>query len=296
MISINNINFKQLLYTLLLASLWGPSFLLAKVAGDDVGPFALVTLRVGLGGVFLWLFLILKNKKIVLTQNIWIWIHSFVLGFFSNGFPFVAIAYSVSLIPTSLSALINGTVPILTILIANIFLTDEKLNWNRGAGILLGLSGFLIIFLPTVITQEYELDPMALILSFLASCSYAIGIIYARKYLKNTPPLVVPTLQLLTSLLYLIPLAWYFDWPHRVVLNDSTTWGCILGLATLGTAVAFILYHRIIKQYGATAMSMVTYLLPVIGTLLGVLFLEETISFQFWIASCLILAGILVIS
>jgi drug/metabolite transporter (DMT)-like permease len=302
-------NYKRLLETFTLACLWGPSFLLIKLAIEDVGPFTLVALRVGIGGLILLLFFMIKFRKEIFSQNFqnaenplssfWnkkLFSHSFILGFFSNGLPFICISYSLFHIPTSLSALINGVVPIITILLANLFLRDEKLNLNRVIGVLLGFAGFLIIFLPPLLSDQIAFEPVAILLGLLASFSYAGGMIYARKFVKNTKPLVVPILQLFTSLVYLIPIAWLLEWPENVVLDSYRTWACIFGLAVLGTSFAYILYYRIVNIYGAISLSMTTYLLPIIGTTLGVIFLEETITMRFWLASALILGGVLVVN
>lgn len=302
-------NYKRILETFILACLWGPSFLLIKLAIEDFGPFTLVALRVGIAGLILLLFFVIKFRKAIFSQNFQsprnplsafcnkkLFFHSFILGFFSHGLPFTCISYSLFYIPTSLSALINGLVPIITILLANVFLRDEKLNLNRIIGVLLGFSGFLIIFLPALLSDHIAFEPVAVLLGLLASCSYSTGMIYARKYVKNAPPFVVPTLQLFTALIYLVPIAWFLEWPENVILDSYKSWSCILGVAVLGTAIANILYYHIVNNYGAISLSMTTYLLPIIGTTLGVIFLEETITLRFWLASVLILGGVLVVN
>jgi drug/metabolite transporter (DMT)-like permease len=289
-------NFKQLLKIFMLACLWGPSFLLIKLALENVGPFTLVTLRVGIAGLVLLMILLIKFRTLEFTRNWKLGIRCFVLGFLSNGLPFLAISYSLAHIPSSLSALINGMVPIITMLLASIFLKDEKLTWCKGIGVLLGFSGFVIIFLPTLLSEPLELEPVGIWLGLLASCSYAVGLIYGRQVIRNTQPLIVSTLQLLTALIYLIPLAWYLEGPDNLILNSYLTWGYILGLAVLGTAIAFILYYHIMSQYGAVTLSMTTYLLPLIATVLGIFILKETITARFWVAACLILGGVLVVN
>jgi len=285
---------KGLLDIFCLAMLWGPSFLFIKIAMRDLAPLTIVTLRIGLGGLFL--FIVLKLKKIALPRDKRLWKHGFILGLFANSFPFICFSFAVLYIPTSLSALINGTTPVLTVLLANAFIEDERLTWNRTVGVLIGLSGFMVLFLPKLMGFDAEFDSLGMFLSFLAAASYAIGIVYARLHVQKSPPLVIPTLQLLTSLLYLIPLAFIFEAPSDVFDASISTWGAILGLSVLGTMLAYIMYYRIINKYGATALSMVTYLLPILGTLLGVIFLEETITPPFYIATIFIMMGVMVMN
>lgn len=287
-----------LLEMMVLGALSSTSYLFYKLALTDISPFTLVSLRIGLGGTLL--FLILKLNRIVLPnpiKNFSLWKRCFVLGFFTNGFPFVCFCYSLTTIPTSLSALINGMTPVLTVILASLFLENERLSFDRALGIILGLSGFAVLFLPSLLNtlsndNAVPLDSMGILLSFLGAASYAVGIVYARKHAHQAPALVVPTLQLLTSLSYLIPLAFLMEAPINLQEVSLTAWGGILGLSLLGTVCAFILYHRVLTRFGVTTLAMSNYLLPIFGTLLGIIFLNESITVHFLVASLLILLGI----
>ncbi len=286
---------KGLLDIFILAMLWGPSFVFIKIALSDVTPITIVTLRIGLGALFLYLFL--KWKRIVIPKNRALWMHGFVLGLFANSLPFMCFNYALQTISTSLSALINGTTPILTILLANIFLKDEPLTWNRGIGVIIGLSGFLVLFLPAVLGLDVGGDTFGMFFSFLGASSYSIGMIYGRLFVQHAPAYIAPMLQLFTSVFYLIPIAFVIEDPIPVLQKASlSTWGAMVGLAFLGTTLAFIMYYRILLKQGATALSMVTYLLPIIGTILGVVFLHERIGLHFVAAALLILCGVLVVN
>lgn len=285
---------KGFLDIFLLALLWGPSFLFIKIAIRDIAPLSLVSLRVGFGALLL--FAVLKLKGMKMPWNKTLWKHGLILGFFTNGLPFICFNYALLSIPTSLSSLINGTTPVLTVLLANMFLQDEKLTWNRAFGVMMGLSGFVVLFLPRVFGDDLQFDTMGMLLSFLGSTCYAIGMVCARKYVHKSPPFVMPILQLFTSLFYMVPLAFLLETPLDVLKAPVSAWACVMGLAVLGTMLAYILYYRIILKQGATALSMVTYLLPILGTMLGVLFLEETITRDFYLASFLILFGVMIMN
>jgi drug/metabolite transporter (DMT)-like permease len=290
---------KGLLDILILAMLWGPSYLFIKIAVSDIAPLTVVALRVIIGVSLL--YTVLKLRKLRLWDYRKVWWHCFVIGIFANGIPWICFNFAIQTISTSLSALINGTTPVLTIILANIFLKDEQLTWNRGIGVIVGLAGFCVLFLPAVFRSlqgtDVGMDVQGILLSFIASCSYGVGMIYVRKNLPPVPSLVAPVMQLSSSLIYLVPLAFIFETPVFMIQSATLpSWLAVLGLSVFGTALAFIMFYRIIERQGATAASSVTYLLPVFGTVLGVTFLEETVNMQFGIAAVLILSGVLIIN
>ncbi|HXH55349.1 MAG TPA: DMT family transporter [Gammaproteobacteria bacterium] len=290
---------KGLFDILLLAMLWGPSFLFVKIAVGEIAPITMAALRVCIG--VLLLYTVLKLRNIRLWEHRKLWFYCFVIGIFVNGIPGICFNFSLESISTSLSALINGTTPILTIILANIFLKDERLTWARGIGAIVGLGGFCVLFLPAILNSmpgiDAGLDAQGMLLSFIGSGSFAVGWVYMRKNLPQIPPLVASVIQLFSSLIYLIPLAFIFESPLPMIQSASLlSWVGVLGLGIFGTAFALIVTYRIIEKQGATAVSTATYLLPVFATILGVVFLKETLSMTFCIAAVLILSGVLIIN
>jgi drug/metabolite transporter (DMT)-like permease len=252
-------------------------------------------LRIVLASLLLLAILFLRGIKIPRDFNLWK--RCFILGLFISGPPFVCFSYALTHISSSLSALINGMTPVLTVFLAHMILEDERLTPSRIVAVILGLAGFLILFVPVLLKGEFSFDMLGILLCFIGSTLYAIGAVYARKCLPKTAPLVAPTLQLLTSLLYLIPLAFIFETPMLDLQEASlAAYGSVFCVAVLGTMLAFILYHHIVTRHGATVLSMNTFLLPIFGTLLGVLFLNETLTTDFIIAAALILSGVGVIN
>jgi len=281
---------------LLLALLWGPSFLFIKIAVQEIAPVSIVALRISLSAVLL--LFVLKMKKITLPRDPKLWLHCFFMGIFASSLPFILYGYSLERIDSILSALINSTTPVSTLILANSFLKDERFTYNRCIGVALGITGFFILCLPTLFQNNLDnpsSDLSGMLLSLAAATCYAIGMVYARKNIKPPKePLVLPTLQLLTSLVYLIPLALWIDPPLNVFTVSWQTQVSIVGLAILGTFLAFIIYYQIVMKHGATAISMVTYILPLFSIVIGVLFGNETVHINFCIASCFILLGIMV--
>ncbi len=277
-----------------LALFWGPSFLFNKIALMDLDPITLVSFRVGLGGFLLWLFF--KWRGVSFDISGLSFKRALIMGFFNNGFPFVCFSYSLFYIPTSLSALINGTMPVISILLARLFL-KESLTWNKVAGLVLGLVGFCALFLPSLLGTEQAFNGWGIGIAFMGTCAYAIGVIYSRKRGLSIDSRVMIVYQLLSSLLYLVPLAIITETPFQDVPTASpSTWAAISALALMGTALAFLLYFRILLKQGVAALAMVTYLLPIVGTVLGVLFLGESLHPLFVVAALCILAGVVLVN
>lgn len=279
----------------LLAFLWGPSFLFIKIAVQEVSPISLVTLRIGVSALLL--LFILKIKKVSIPLDPKLWFHCFFMGAIASSLPFVLYGYSLEHIDSIFSALINSITPVSTVILASIFLKEERLTKTKCLGVLLGISGFLILCSPALWHQNAKTDLLGMLYSFIASFCYAIGMVYARKNIKApSEPLVLPTLQLFTSLLYLIPLSLWLDPPISILNLSSKTLFSIFGLAIMGTGFAFIVYYRILFRFGATALSTVTYLLPLFSTGFGVLFSNEKITFHFCLAALCIVFSIMVIN
>lgn len=278
---------------ILLAALWGPSFLFIKVAVLEISPVTLVALRIGLSALLLCL--VLKFKKISLPRDRTLWKHCFFMGCMASGLPFILYGYSLENIDSISSALINGTTPILTIFLAHFFLEGESLTPARIMGVLLGFSGFLVLLAPSLWSKGFSGDFFGMLCSFLGAMCYAVGMVYARKHIPlQKEPLTIPTMQFISSLIYLIPLSLIIEPNFHVTQLSLQAAASIVGLSVIGTVLAFILYYRLIMQHGATAVSMSAYILPLFATLFGVLFLDETLSLHFCIATVLILFGIMI--
>ncbi len=274
----------------LLAFLWGPSFLLIKYVVEEVPPLSFITLRFSLA-VFLLGFILLL-KKINLRQQLHLWKHAFMMGLLESTLPVILCAYSLSHIDSILSAIITGTSPVLTMLLAYFFLKDEPLTFRMIFGITLGLFGFLLLLFPEMVGNDFKADRLHVFLSFAASLAFASSIIYARKFIKVSPkPFVFPFIQLCSTLIYLIPLSLLFEPDFSILTISGKAWACLSGLAIFGTVLALFVYYHIVLQHGAIALSSVTYILPIFSTAYGVILLNEGLSAIFLSASTIILLG-----
>ena len=284
---------KNFLWLLLLAALWGPSFLFIKVAVGEIPPFTLVTGRVGVAAALLYLFLRLRGRALPRSGRLWGYFA--VAGFFSNALPFTLITWGEIHIDSAVAAILNGTTPLFTILLAHLFTSDDRLNGTKVVGVLLGFGGLIVLIAPALV-EGFHATTWGLIAVAVAAASYGVATVYTRQKLRGLPPLAAPTAQLTMATLFLIPLALLIEQPFSRPLPAWTALGSLLALAVIGTAMAFVLYYRLLEKLTATSISMVTYLVPVIGVFLGVAVLNEQPGWNAYAGCALILVGVMVVN
>lgn len=286
-------NSKNIFWLLFLAILWGPSFLFIKVAVSEIPPLTMVTMRVGLAALLL--YFVLRIKKCNLPGFKPIWKHFAVLGLFAHAVPFVLLSWGELHIDSAMASILNGTTPLFTILIAHFFIAEERLTFSKFMGSVLGFQGLFVLISPSLLAGV-EATALGIAAATLAACSYGIAMVYARKHLRGLPPLVAPTAQLTMATIYMLPLSMYFERPFSLGVLSPAAVGSVSALAVFGTAIAFIVYYRILEGAGATYLSMVTYLVPVFGVILGVLVLNETLNWNAYAGCALILLGVMVVN
>lgn len=284
---------KNLFLLLLLAALWGPSFLFIKVAVAEIPPITLILGRVGLAAILLYLLLRLSGGNLPRPGRIWLPLA--VVALFHTSFPFVLLSWAEQHIDSALAAILNGLTPLFTILIAHLMTTDDKLTPAKASGIALGLLGVLFFVGPSI-QSGVQASTWGILAMIAVSASYGFALVYARKHLNGLPGIVVPTSQMILSTMYLLPLAIIVDRPFNHPMPSPQAIGAVVGLAILGTVLAFIVYYRLLKSAAASYVSMVTYLVPVIGILLGVFILGERLTWNDYAGFGLILLGIMIVN
>src|SRR5215210_511609 len=251
----------------LLSALWGGSFLFIRVAVPALGPFLLVELRVGLAAVALILYaLAAGGMPKIRTKS-----RSFlVLGFLNAAVPFSLISAAEIHLTASLAAILNSTTVMFTAIVAAVWMGDA-LTTRKAVGIVLGIVGVSVLVgwdpLPLNGAVLFAVAAM-----LLASLSYALGATYAKRSFSGIPPLGMAIGQLSGAVVLLLPTA-VVSVPERAPSTVVTF--SMLGLAFLSTAVAYLIYFRLIENVGPTSTVTVTLLVPVFGLLFGVLLLEE---------------------
>lgn len=280
-------------WILLLAALWGPSFLFIKLAVTDIPPLTLVVGRVGIAAVLLYLVLRLQGRNLPKFGRAWK--HFAVMALFQNALPFALFNWGEQHIDSALAAILNGTTPLFTMLLAHLFIADDRLTMDKLLGIIVGFGGLLLLIAPSLF-EGFQVTTWGLIGVTFASVSYGIAIVYSRLHLRGLPPLVAPTAQLTLATLYMLPLSLIFEHPFSLPLPSLSAIGSLVALAVFGTALAFVIYYYVIERTSATSVSMVTYLVPVFGVALGVAVLGEQLSWSAYVGCALILLGVMVVN
>jgi drug/metabolite transporter (DMT)-like permease len=227
---------------------------------------------VALGAALLWLMLWIA--KVALPRDAATWRNFLIMGLVNNAIPFSLIVWGQKELASGLAAVLNGTTPFFTVLVANAMTQDEKMTWNRLAGALAGLGGVaLMIGLGAVGTIGEAIWAQLAVIG--AALAYAFASVFGRRF-AGLPPLLTAAGQTTGSSLILLPFVLLFDQPWILAPPPLAVWLSIAGLAFLCTSLAYVLYFTILKRAGATNLVLVTFLVPVSAILLGVLFLDET--------------------
>jgi drug/metabolite transporter (DMT)-like permease len=191
--------------------------------------------------------------------------------------PFTLIAWGETQISSGLASILNATTPVFTVLVAHFATANERLNWHKGLGALLGLLGVAVLIGPTALTGLHVGTTWGALACIAAAFAYALAGIFGRRF-RGMTPLTVATGQLTGSTLLLIPLSCVADHPWALPSPSTHAWEALAGIAVLSTAGAYIVYFRLLAAAGATNVLLVTLLLPISALLLGALFLGESIS------------------
>ena len=288
-----NMSTKDWAMLLLLSLLWGGSFFFIGIAVTELPPFTIVTLRVGLAAITLWLVLLVAGYPIPKGGNTWR--AFFVMGLFSNALPFCLIVWGQTHIGVGLASILNATTPIFTLLIAGAFLPDEHLNTNKILGVVAGLLGVIVLIGPSSLL-ELGTNTMAQLAVIGATISYACGTVYGRRFkTMGVSPLNTAIGQVTASTIMLLPLAWLAEKPYLLANPSPQVWMAMLSLAVFSTAIAYILFFRILSSSGASNVVLVTFLVPITASFLGWSILGEQLQIQHFIGMALIGLGLIII-
>ncbi len=275
---------------LALSVLWGGSFFFNGVALRAFPPLTLVLLRVGLAAVIL--FGVMRVMGLAMPRDGRVWLAFLGMGFLNNVVPFGLIVWGQTHIASGLASILNATTPLFGVIVAHLLTTDEKMTGPKLAGVLLGLTGVVAMIGPDALAG-IGLDVAAQGACLAAALSYAFAGVFGRRFRRlGIAPLATATGQVAASTLMLIPLVALVDRPWTLAAPGPDAVAAILGLAALSTALAYVLYFRILATAGATNLLLVTFLLPVSAILLGALVLGERLDVRHFAGMALIGAGL----
>ncbi|ESY32618.1 DMT family transporter [Mesorhizobium sp. LNJC391B00] len=276
---------------LLLGAIWGGSFFFARIAVAEMHPLVLVLFRVAIAAIALQLYLGIRGPSFRLAFP-----HAglfFLLALANNVVPFSLIFAGQTALGAGVASVLNATTPFWTLILANALTADEKLSWNKLAGIGLGIAGTAVMIGPGLLAGLG--GPVWAKFALIgASLSYAVALMIARRF-KGVPSPVIATGQLTASTIIMIPVVLLTYGPAGLFSASPPVWTAVLALALLSTAFAYILYFNLVASAGATNASLVTLIVPASAILLGLLFLGERLALFEFCGMALIALGLVTI-
>ena len=274
------------LLLILLALIWASAFFNIKIATYSFGPVTIAFLRVFFGAIPVLLLCYYKDIKIEAFSKDWHWFA--MIGFINLVAPFFLIAYGVQSVQSNLAAILMSTTPLSSTVLGHFYTKNEKFNFIKTIGILIGFSGIVFLFSDNLLIDENNFISALLIL--LGSTCYVIGGVLTLKISKKKNENVTGSI-LIWATIILIPLVSFIEQPWQLDPRlDSTISVIYLGLVSTG--IAWLLRFKILVNNGLIFQSQVSYLIPIFGTILSYIFLKELITFKVLVSLIAVVIGI----
>jgi drug/metabolite transporter (DMT)-like permease len=272
--------------------IWSSSFLWIKIGVQEIGPMALTAFRMLFGAVTAVGIGI--YQKVSWPRDGKTWRIFAILGPASLAIPIFFISWGEQTIDSAVASILNATVPLFTIVLAHFLLHDDKMTVQKVLGLLIGFGGVVVLMSKDLMDSAHSsvIGQLAVI---LASLFYAGSAVFARKLTRNVDGVVRGAMPLITSALFMWAVGPLAERPF-LFPSLSLTWIAILWLGILGSGVAVIMLWYLIHEIGPTRTSLVTYLFPVGGVILGVIFLNEHLSWQLIAGTVLIIVSLAVVN
>lgn len=269
-----------------LSLLWGGSFLLVEIALLGLPPFGIVWGRVALAAVILGFALWATGGQVPHRQ---LWPALGVMGLLNNALPFTLLVLAQGQITGALAAVLNATTPLFTVVVAHVATTDERLNGWKALGLTLGFAGVLVL----IAGETFGGAVSAIVACLAAALSYALAGVWGRRFHRaGLAPMATAFGQVSASTLLMTPLWLWQDRPWALVWPGAEALWAVVGLGVLSTALAYQLYFHLLARAGATAASLVTFLIPLAAAGLGGVVLGERLEAGHLVGLVLILAGL----
>lgn len=272
-----------------LGLIWSSSFMWVELALREVGPLTLVAFRVFFG--FLFGVAVILIQRVALPRTFKEWLPLIVLGLTNIAFPFFLISWGQKSIDSGVASILDATVPLFTILVAHFLLQDDKMTPAKVLGLLTGFAGVVVLMSKDIGASTGSLLGQ---LAVIAACIfYAASSIIARVYTEGTSTILRGLGPLASATAVMIPSALIFEAPIKLP-SLPITWVALLWMGILGSGLAFIMLFHLVHEIGPTRTTMVTYLFPLGGVTLGVIFLNEALTWQIVTGAVLIILSLVI--
>jgi len=283
---------KHWIVFILLGLIWSTSFLWIKIGVQEIGPMALVSFRTLFGA--LTAVAIAVYQKARWPRDLKTWIKFAILGPINLAIPIFLISWGERTIDSAVASILNATVPLFTIVIAHFWLSDDKMTLQKVLGLLIGFGGVMLLLSKDVAVSAHSsvLGQGAVI---LGAAFYAVATVFARKFTQHVTGPARGAAPLITATIFMWLTAPFIEKPFQIP-TLPLTWIAALWLGILGSAVAWLMFYYLLHEIGPTRASLVTYLFPIGGVILGVILLNEQLSWQLLAGTVLIISSLVVVN
>jgi drug/metabolite transporter (DMT)-like permease len=275
---------------LTLSAVWGGSFFFNEVAVRELPVLTVVVARVGLAAIILFVVLRLRGERMPRSGTVWA--AFFGMGLLNNAIPFSLIVGGQQHIASGVASILNASTPLFGVIFAHILTDDERMTGGKLAGVAAGFIG-VAVMIGFDALDSLGANVVAQLMCIAAAISYAFAGIFGRRFkAMGITPMTTATGQVIASSIMLVPLMIVVDQPWTLPMPSLAAIGALIGVAAISTALAYVLYFRILATAGATNLLLVTFLIPVSAILLGTLVLGETLQPKHFAGMALIGLGL----
>lgn len=274
-----------------LGLVWGATFLWLKIGIRETDPITLNAIRLTVAMGTLYLIARITKAPLPFRER---WRSFLFLGVFNIALPFVLITWSEHTITSGMASILNSTVPFFTILLVPFFIPHESWTLPKILGLVIGFAG-VVVLMANKASGTAEGFPWGAVLVLLAALSYSVAAVYARRVNADLHPAAQAFGQSVFANLVLWPMALFLESPFALP-QIPLTWGAILWLGIMATGMGTFFFYSLLNQIGATRTSFITYIFPLVGVLLGVIFLDEPLSWRLLAGGILIITGVILVN
>ena len=276
---------------MILSLLWGGSFLSVRIALDKIGPLTTVAHRTGWAMLILWGYVALRRLPV--PQGWRVWAAFLGMGILNNVIPFSLMAWGQLHIESGLTSILNAATAIFGVIAAAIFFSDERLSARKAIGVTFGFFGVATAIGLSSLAQ-FDLRSLGQLAVIGGTVSYALAGVWARKTLSHLPPQIAAAGMVTGASIVMIPMAWIIEGPITLSL-EPRTWAAIAYYAIAATAVAYLLYYRVLQLAGSGNLMLCTLTVAPVAIVLGAVVLGEALPLRAYIGFGLLAVGLLIL-
>ncbi len=274
-----------------LGLIWGSSFLWIKIALQETSPYTLVAFRVGFALITLLVAISVTRQKFPMRSKWWVFLF---LGAFNIAIPFLLISWAEQHIPSAIAAILNGTPPLFTIIFAAIFLSDDHFTWRKVSGLVVGFGG-VVILMSHQLGNGIASYTLGVIAMLIAAMFYGASAVFARRFTGGLTSVTQALGQQIAANLLIWPLALWGQ-QQFILPKLPLTWTTLVLLGVLNTGLSTIVYYSLLHEVGPTKTMLVTYIFPVVGAILGLVFLSEPFGWTMAMGTMVIILGVIIVN